>query len=85
MSNFLKSLLKDKGGCYSLREMITLVFVLIIIVSWIGQQFFSIAVPEYMFYSFVSLVGAGYFGYSIERKPTFNKRFKNDDNTQKTP
>lgn len=85
MSNFLKALLKDKGGCYSLREMITLVFVLIIIVSWIGQQFFSIQVPEYMFYSFVSLVGAGCFGYSIERKPTFNQRLKNDDNNKKTP
>jgi hypothetical protein len=80
MSNFLKALLKDKGGCYSLREVVTLVFVLIIIASWIGQQFFSIEVPEYMFYSFVSLVGAGCFGYSIERKVRPNQRFNNDDN-----
>lgn len=87
MTNYLTSLLKDKGGCYSLREIITLVFVLIIIVSWIGQQFFSIEVPEYMFYSFVSLVGAGCFGYSIERKPIFNKRTKYDakNNDQETP
>ncbi|MBI4929885.1 MAG: hypothetical protein HY841_03920 [Bacteroidetes bacterium] len=66
--NFLEEILKDKDGSYNLREVVTLVFVAITIISWIGEQFFGIVVPEYMFYSFVSLVGAGCFGYSIERK-----------------
>lgn len=65
---FIAQLLQDKGGNYNLRELVTLVFVLIIIISWIAEQFFSIHIPEYMFYSFVSLVGAGCFGYSIEKK-----------------
>lgn len=68
MKEFVKQLLKDKHGCYNLRELVTLIFVVIVIISWVAQQFFGMAVPEYMFYSFVSLIGAGCFGYSIERK-----------------
>ena len=68
MTEFGKQILKDKDGCYNLRELVTLVFVVVTLVSWIGQQFFGIAVPEYMFYSFVSIIGAGCFGYSIEKK-----------------
>lgn len=60
--------MKDKDGSYSLREPVTLVFVLITVVSWVAEQFFGIHVPEYMFYAFVGIVGAGCFGYSIERK-----------------
>jgi hypothetical protein len=60
--------LKDKDGSFSLREVVTLIYVLMTVVSWIGQQFFKINVPEYMFYSFISMVGAGTFGYSLERK-----------------
>lgn len=69
--NFLSQILKDKHGSYNLREVVTLVFVIITVISWIAQQFFSLQIPEYMFYSFVSLIGAGCFGYSIE-KPTKN-------------
>ena len=68
MTEFFKQILRDKEGCYNLRELVTLVFVLITIISWVAQQFGGIAVPEYMFYSFVSIIGAGCFGYSIERK-----------------
>ena len=68
MPEGVKQLLQDKQGRFSLRELITLLFVLVILVSWVAQQFFGIGVPEYMFYSFVSLVGAGCFGYSIERR-----------------
>lgn len=68
MTDFLKQLLKDKEGNYSLREAVTLVFVAATLISWIAQQFFGIAIPEYMFYSFISIIGAGCFGYSIERK-----------------
>ena len=61
-------LLKDKNGNNSLREVATAIFVLVLLVSWIGEQFFEMKIPEYMFYAFVSLVGAGCFGYSIEKK-----------------
>ena len=68
MKNFLKQLLKDKNDSFSLRELAIALFILVIIVSWIAKQFFKYDVPEFMFYSFVSLVGAGCFGYSIEKK-----------------
>lgn len=78
MIDFFRSLLKDKAGSYSLREFVTLVFVLIIIVSWVAQQFFGNEVPEYMFYAFVSIVFAGCFGYSIERKDHTLKKQENE-------
>ncbi len=68
MKNFFRQLFKDKNENFSLRELAVALFILVIIVSWIAQQFFHLDVPEFMFYSFVSLVGAGCFGYSIEKK-----------------
>lgn len=68
MKHFLQQLFKDKNGEFSLRELAIALFILVIIASWISQQFFRLDVPEFMFYSFVSLVGAGCFGYSIEKK-----------------
>ncbi len=72
MSNFLKELLKDKTNGYSLREVIIAVCMLLVIASWVAQLVFNITTPEYMFYSIVSLIAAGCFGYSIERKPNNN-------------
>lgn len=71
--DIIHQLLKDKDGNFSLREVITLIYVLMSIASWIGQQFFGIAVPEYMFYAFISMIGAGTFGYSLEKKSNSNK------------
>ncbi len=68
MKNFVQQLFRDKNGSFSLRELAIALFIFIIIVSWIAQQFFNLNVPEFMFYSFVSLVGAGCFGYSLEKK-----------------
>jgi len=68
MKTFIKQLLKDKNGDFSLRESVIAILLLIIIISWIAQQFFGKAVPEFMFYSFTSLVAAGCFGYSLEKK-----------------
>lgn len=72
MSNFLKELLKDKTNGYSLREVIIAICMLLVIASWVAQLVFNITTPEYMFYSIVSLIAAGCFGYSIERKPNNN-------------
>ncbi len=68
MKTYLKQILRDKNGDFSLREAVIAVLLFIIIISWIGQQFFGKAVPEFMFYSFTSLVAAGCFGYSLEKK-----------------
>jgi hypothetical protein len=68
MKHFIEQLFKDKNGSFSLRELATALFILVLIISWVAKQFFSLDVPEFMFYSFVSLVGAGCFGYSIEKK-----------------
>lgn len=68
--NCLKQLFKDKNGCYSLRELATTVLIIAMITSWMAQQFFNKQIPEFMFYSFASLIGAGCFGYSIEKKTT---------------
>ncbi|OSZ78125.1 hypothetical protein CAP35_07630 [Chitinophagaceae bacterium IBVUCB1] len=66
--DFLKQLFKDKDGCYSLREVVIGLLIVAIIISWIAQQFFNKDIPEFMFYSFASLIAAGCFGYSFEKK-----------------
>jgi hypothetical protein len=68
MKHFLQQLFKDKDGNFSLRELATALFIFALMVSWIGNQFFKLDVPEFMFYTFASLVGAACFGYSLERK-----------------
>ncbi len=68
MKRFVQNILRDKEGQYNIREVVTLLFVMALLVSWVAEQFCGIPVPEYMFYSFTSLIGAGCFGYSIERK-----------------
>ena len=70
MINFLKDILKDKTNGYSLRELVIAICLLLVIASWIAQLGFGKSTPEYMFYSIVSLIAAGCFGYSIEKKPT---------------
>jgi len=72
MKNILEDLLKDKSGRYSLREVVIAIGILLIVASWIAQLVFNVATPEYMFYSMVSLVAAGCFGYSIEKKSPTN-------------
>lgn len=75
VKDILHQLLKDKDGNFSLREAITLTYVLMSIISWLAQQFLGREIPEFMFYAFISMVGAGTFGYSLERKskpPTGN-------------
>jgi hypothetical protein len=68
MKDIMHQLLKDKDGNFSLREAVTILYVLMSMVSWIAQQFFGMAIPEYMFYAFISMIGAGTFGYSLEKR-----------------
>ena len=64
----LHEILKDKDGNFSLRELIALIYVLVSIIAWVSQQFFGIPVPEYMFYSFIGIISAATFGYSLEKR-----------------
>ena len=77
MNIFLKQILLDKNGSFSLREVIIALLVFIMLVSWIAQQFFGKNIPEFMFYSFTSLVAAGCFGYSIEKRTFDNNNNQN--------
>ena len=70
MKTFFQQLLKDKNGCYSLRELAIALLLIALFTSWIAKQFFQLDVPEFMFYAFASLIGAGCFGYSLEKKTT---------------
>lgn len=70
LKQIIHQLLQDKDGNFSLREAIALIYVIMSIIAWISQQFFGMPVPEYMFYSFISMIGAAAFGYSLERKST---------------
>ena len=67
--------LHDKNGRPSLREIVILISLVAVLISWIGQQFFQKPIPEFMFYAFVSMIGAGCFGYSIEK--TSNQKTSN--------
>ncbi|MFI5195703.1 MAG: hypothetical protein ACHQD8_01315 [Chitinophagales bacterium] len=68
MKQIIKELLKDKVGNYSMREMVIGVLLIALIASWIAKQFYSKDVPEFMFYTFGSLIAAGCFGYTFEKK-----------------
>jgi choline-glycine betaine transporter len=81
MKQFFQQILRDKNGEFSLRECVIILLVFIIIISWIGQQFLGKAVPEFMFYSFISLIAAGCFGYSIEKKSAEQNNISNQQNT----
>jgi hypothetical protein len=79
MKKFIKELFKDKNDCYSLREFAIALLILALLISWVAQQFFNKAVPEFMFYSFASLIGAGCFGYSFEKKTTIENDNQNQE------
>lgn len=68
LKQIIHQLLQDKDGNFSLREAIAMVYVLMSIIAWVSQQFFGLHIPEFMFYSFMSMIGAAAFGYSLERK-----------------
>lgn len=70
MKIFIQQIFKDKNGCYSLREIVIALLLMALLTSWIATQFFQRTIPEFMFYAFASLIGAGCFGYSLEKKST---------------
>lgn len=83
MKKFLKGILRDKNREYSMRELVVAIFVAATLTAWACQQLLSLHCPEFMFYSFVSLIAAGCFGYSIERK-TFINHAKDETEDRQT-
>ncbi len=81
MTDFVKQILKDKDGSYNLREVVTMIFVIVTLISWAAQRLFGMEVPEYMLYYVVSIIGAGCFGYSIERRAKSNNNDFNNNQT----
>lgn len=79
LKQIIHQLLQDKDGNFSLREVLALTYVLLTIVAWIAQQFFGRNIPEFMFYSFISMIGAAAFGYSLERQSETKQIEKNRD------
>lgn len=68
MKQFIQELFKDKSGNYSMREIAIALILIALLTSWIAMQFFGKNIPEFMFFSFSSLIAAGCFGYSLEKR-----------------
>ena len=68
MKQFIQQIFRDKTGSYSMRELVIAILLVALLVSWIARQFFGHDVPEFMFFSFSSLIAAGCFGYTFEKK-----------------
>ena len=55
MTNFFSDLLKVDGK-YSLKRVLIVVFAVMVIISWIIQQFLFINIPDYMFHALIDLL-----------------------------
>jgi uncharacterized membrane protein YfcA len=71
---FIKKTFLDKQQNPSGRELTIFLFVLMVVASWIGEQFFGKHIPEFMFISLVSLVAAGIGLYTFEKPNTQNDK-----------
>ena len=69
---FIAGTFMDKQQNPSGRELTIFVFVLMVIGSWIGEQFFGKQIPQWMFITFISVITAGIGLYTIE-KPKENE------------
>lgn len=81
MKSFFENILKDKHGMFSLRETVVAIFTVATLIAWVGEQFFLLQCPEHIFYGFISLVAAGCFGYSLEKKVKPFNQNTNDEPT----
>jgi hypothetical protein len=57
MNKFFSDLLKVKG-VYSFKRVLITLFVIVVLISWIAQQFFLVSIPEYMFHLLIDLLKA---------------------------
>jgi hypothetical protein len=63
---FIKGTFKDKLQNPSGREVTVFILVIIVITSWIAEQFFGKHIPQFMFFGFISLIAAGLGLYTFE-------------------
>lgn len=56
MTKGVSTIIKDKEGNYSLKKIVVILFVLMVLTSWIADQFFGIRSPEYMFSLIIDLL-----------------------------
>ena len=88
---FIKGTFKDKRQSPSGREATVLIFVCVVIASWIGEQFYDKHVPEFMFLGFIGVITAGIGLYTVEKpinendKNNPNKTNDENDNQQNNP
>ena len=80
MREFIKGTIRDKRQSPSGREATVLIFVCVVIASWIGEQFFDKHVPEFMFLGFIGVITAGIGLYTVE-KPINESEKNNNANT----
>jgi putative Mn2+ efflux pump MntP len=65
--DFIKGTFKDKNRSASSREATVFIFVVVVIISWVADQFFDKHVPEFMFLGFIGIITAGIGLYTIEK------------------
>lgn len=65
---FWHSTFLNKSKRPSGRELTTFVFVIVVLIAWIAQQFYQKSIPEWMFISFITIISCGLGFYTIEKK-----------------
>jgi len=81
MIDFIKGTIRDKRQSPSGREATVLIFVCVVIASWIGEQFFDKHVPEFMFLGFIGVITAGIGLYTVEKPINENEKNNNTNTT----
>ena len=79
---FFKGTFKDKLQNPSGREVTVFLFVLIVIASWIAEQFYGKHIPQFMFWGFISLIAAGLGFYTFENPMSNNDNGNIDINVE---
>ena len=64
---FIKGTFKDKKQNPCGREVTVFLFVLMVIIAWIAEQFYGKHIPEFMFLGFIGVITAGIGLYTIEK------------------
>ncbi|MHB8260473.1 MAG: hypothetical protein ACYDCN_17310 [Bacteroidia bacterium] len=77
---FIKGTFKDKKQNPCGREVTVFIFVLIVITSWIAEQFYDKHIPEFMFLGFIGVITAGIGLYTIEKPMSDNFNNPNNNN-----
>ncbi|MFI5140761.1 MAG: hypothetical protein ACHQII_00265 [Bacteroidia bacterium] len=79
LPEFIKGTFKDKRQSPSGREATVLIFVGVVIASWIGEQFYDKHVPEFMFLGFIGVITAGIGLYTVEKPMNENEKNKSNN------